>query len=99
MKTNSLYSTTTTTTGTAGISNNARLKSSAKYVIEVLGEGIKQSLNGMDINTEFLTLTVRSLAQTSGKNVKKLIEKYNATSRSLAQRRYQYNNTSTLSHS
>ena len=99
MKTNSLYNTNTTTTGNGGISNNARLKTSAKYVIEALGEGIKQSLNGMDINTEFLTLTVRSLAQTSGENVKKLIEKYSAAGRQLAPGRFHYNNTSTLSHS
>jgi hypothetical protein len=98
MKNAARYPTNITTTGNSGVSNNTLLKSSAKYVIEALGEGIKQSLNGMDINTEFLTLTARSLVQTSGKTVKQIVTKYSAVGRQLAQKRFHYNNT-TLSHS
>jgi hypothetical protein len=98
MKTQSLYNTNTTTTGDNRLTNTAFLKVSAKYVIEALGEGLKQSLNGLDINTEFLMLTARSLVQTSGKTVKHMVTKYSATGRQLAQKRFQFNNT-TLSHS
>lgn len=68
-------------------------------MVEALGEGIKQSLNGMDINVEFITLTARSLAQTSGKGLKQLISKYSAAGKQLAEKRYHYNSTTTLSHS
>jgi hypothetical protein len=88
MKNAARYPTNITTTGNSGVSNNTLLKSSAKYVIEALGEGIKQSLNGMDINTEFLTLTARSLVQTSGKTVKQIVTKYSAVGRQLAQKRF-----------
>jgi len=64
-----------------------------------LEEGIKQSLNGMDINVEFITLTARSLAQTSGKAVKKFIAKYSFAGRQITERRFQYNNNTSLSHS
>jgi hypothetical protein len=98
METATTYQTNNTAIGTGRGSANTLFKTSAKYMVEALGEGIKQSLNGMDINVEFITLTVRSLAQTSGRGVKTLIEKYSAGSRQLAQKRFQYNNT-TLSHS
>ncbi|AMR32608.1 hypothetical protein A0256_14840 [Mucilaginibacter sp. PAMC 26640] len=83
----------------AGFANSAFVKASAKYLADALGEGIKQSLNGMDINVEFITLTARSLAQTSGNMVKKFISKYSNEGRQLADRRYNYNNNTTLSHS
>ncbi|MEO7212570.1 hypothetical protein [Mucilaginibacter sp.] len=98
MKTESLYKTNTNTAGNIPVANTAFLKSSTRYVIEALGEGLKQSLNGLDINTEFLTLTARSLVQTSSKTVKHVVAKYSAAGRQLAQKRFQYNNT-TLSHS
>jgi len=79
--------------------NAAFFKTSAKYMMGALEEGIKQSLNGMDINVEFITLTARSLAQTSGKAVKKFIAKYSFAGRQITERRFQYNNNTSLSHS
>ena len=99
MKNVATYQTDTTAAAANRAANATLLKTSAKYMVEALGEGIKQSLNGMDINVEFITLTVRSVAHASGKGVKKLIEKYGAAGRQLAQKRFHYNSTTTLSHS
>lgn len=52
------------------------LRNSANYVIDALGEGLKQNFLGNDINMEFLTLTVRSLAQTSVTAVQQFIHKH-----------------------
>ena len=91
---------TNTNTAVANqLANTTFLKNSARYMMEAIGEGIKQSLNGMDINVEFMTLTARSLMQTSGVAAKKLIAKYNTASHQLADRRMSYHNNTTLSHS
>ncbi|OOQ59950.1 hypothetical protein [Mucilaginibacter pedocola] len=99
METASTYPQNNTATANNRGNNNALFKASAKYMVEALGEGIKQSLNGMDINVEFLTLTARSLVQTSGNGMKKLISKYSAAGKQMAQKRFHYNSTATLSHS
>lgn len=99
MNTNNLPQTNTHPTGSSRYTNTTFLKTSANYMVQALGEGIKQSLNGMDINVEFLTLTARSVVQTSGKAVKKLITKYTAAGREFTGGRFHYNNNTTLSHS
>lgn len=99
MKTTGTTQTNNTALATTGNANNAFLKNAAKYMMELIGEGIKQSLNGMDINVEFIALTARSLVQTSGNAAKNIMLKYNNASRQLADRRYQYNSNTTLSHS
>jgi hypothetical protein len=72
MKNVATYQTDTTTAAANRAANAAAPKNVCQiYGIEALGEGIKQSLNGMDINVEFITLTVRSVAHASGKGVKK----------------------------
>ncbi|TFF39149.1 hypothetical protein [Mucilaginibacter psychrotolerans] len=99
MKNVATYQTDTAAVAANRAATSTLLKASTKYMVDALGEGIKQSLNGMDINVEFITLTVRSVAQASGKGVKKLIEKYSAAGRQVAQKRFHYNTTTTLSHS
>ena len=103
MKTASLTQANINPTGTNPPATTGRypqmLKASANYALAALGEGIKSSLQGLDINVEFMTLTVRSIAQTSGKSVKKIIAKYSAAGRNLTEKRFQYNNNTTLSHS
>jgi translation initiation factor 2 alpha subunit (eIF-2alpha) len=67
--------------------------STTEYIISVLGEGLKQNFLGADINMEFLTLTVRSLASTSIKAIQQVIKPGNAKQRSQADNR-QFNQTS-----
>jgi hypothetical protein len=47
-----------------------------KTIVDVLGEGLKQNFLGNDINMEYLTLTVRSVASTSVKAIQKAVRPF-----------------------
>jgi hypothetical protein len=46
-----------------------------EYIIEALGEGIKQNFLGYNIDMEFLTLTARSIAAASANSIKQHVFK------------------------
>jgi len=46
-----------------------------EYIIEALGEGIKQNFLGYNIDMEFLTLTARSFAAASANSIKQHVFK------------------------
>ena len=66
--------------------------STSEYIINVLGEGLKQNFLGSDINMEFLTLTVRSFASSSIKAIQQVIKPAGAKQR--GQANHQFNQTS-----
>jgi hypothetical protein len=49
--------------------------SAGKYIIDALGEGLKQNFLGADIDMEFLTLTLRSYATTTVNALRQLVIK------------------------
>jgi hypothetical protein len=51
----------------------------ADYIIEALGEGIKSNFLGYNIDVEFLTLSIRSLAVSSARVIQERIIKPIAT--------------------
>ncbi|MBK0378743.1 hypothetical protein [Mucilaginibacter segetis] len=56
---------------------NAQIvKKAVRYVIDAVGEGIKQNLLGYDINIDFLTLTLRSYLYTGAKSAKYFVTKH-----------------------
>jgi hypothetical protein len=48
--------------------------STTEYIINVLGEGLKQNFLGADINMEFLTLTIRRFASSSIKAIQQAVK-------------------------
>lgn len=84
-------------TSTTAVARPQAFKRSAAYVMDLLGEGLKQNFLGPNIDMEFLILTVRSLANTSAKAVQQFIQKHSVAGQRTA-KRFQINQH-TLSHS
>lgn len=79
---NSLFKRNTSRTATPAKSKPSTSQTDQKhhftageYIVSALEEGFKQNFLGSDINMEFLTLTVRSYADSTVKAIRKIVNK------------------------
>ncbi|GAA4333058.1 hypothetical protein GCM10023149_39610 [Mucilaginibacter gynuensis] len=65
----------TSTIRTPVSGGSSLLKNTTTYVVDALGEGLKQNFLGADINMEFLTLAIRVMASASIKTIQQKVIK------------------------
>jgi hypothetical protein len=78
----------------ASVKQQDVLRASGGYLANAFREGFKQSFLGYDIDMDFVLISLRSFAHTSGKSIKTLVTKYNALT---GHNKRVYHNNTTLS--